>query len=147
MHATVTAHCLDDLVEPRSPNRSASTNEPSTVDKNQTNRTLSPRKSQDPALRVLDITTPPHPPFISTILHQDAPLHFMLPKFQMYDGLEDPFDYLMHFCQIMTLQSGNDALLCKVFSSSLIGSALSWFHHLSPNTITSFHVLSENFRT
>ena len=86
-------------------------------------------------------------PFVPSILHQDALPHFVLPKFQMDDGLEDPFDHLMHFCQIMTLHSGNDTLLCKVFSSSLAGPALSWFHRLSPNTITPFRCLSEIFVT
>ena len=86
-------------------------------------------------------------PFVLAILHQDALLHFFLPKFQMYDGLEDPFNHLMEFCQIMTLQSDNDTLLCKVFPSSLVGSTLSWFHRLSPNTVTSFRCLFEKFVT
>ena len=47
----------------------------------------------------------------------------------------------------MTLQTSNNALLCKVFPSSLAGPALSWFHHLSPNTVTSFRCLSEKFVT
>ena len=56
----------------------------------------------------------------------------------MYDGLEDYFDHLMHFCQIMSLQGGNNALMCKVFLSSLVSPAMLWFHHLLPNTVTSF---------
>ena len=64
-------------------------------------------------------------PFVPAVLNQDAPPHFALPKFQMYDGLQDPFDHLMHFCQIMTLQTSNDALLCKVFPFSLASLALS----------------------
>ena len=103
------------------------------------------RRGMDPALRALNHMS--SSPFFPAILNQDAPSHFMLPKFQMYDGLQDPFDHLMHFCQIMTLQTSNDALLCNVFLASLTGPALSWFHRLAPNTITSFCCLSKKFVT
>ena len=43
----------------------------------------------------------------------------------MYDGSEDPFDHLMHFPQVMTFESHNDALLGKNFMSSLQGPILS----------------------
>ena len=82
---------------------------------------------------------------LTQVLHnQEAPSYFSMPKFHMYDGLQDPFDYLMHYWHIMTLQTGND-LLCKVFPSSLADPALSWFHHLAPNSVTSFHRLFEKF--
>ena len=104
---------------------------------------LPPQRSLDSALlRALDDMS-----FVPAILHQDALSHFVLPKFQMYDGLEDLFDHLIHFRQIMMLQTGNNALLCKVFPSYLVGLALSWFHRLSPNTVTSFRCLSEKFVT
>ncbi|KAL6326907.1 hypothetical protein AAG906_012183 [Vitis piasezkii] len=45
----------------------------------------------------------------------------------------------------MTLDIGNDALLCKVFPASLQGQALSWFHRLPPNSIDNFRDLSEAF--
>ena len=102
-----------------------------------------PLASLDPVFRVLDdISTSL---FVHVILNQEAPPHFSLPKFQMYNGLQDPFDHLMHYRHIMTLQTGNDALLCKVFSSSLAGLALSWFHRLASNLVTSFCRLSEKF--
>ena len=53
----------------------------------------------------------------------------------------------MHFHQVMTLQSGNDTLLCKEFLYSLFESAMSWFHRLPPNIVTSFHALLEKFVT
>ena len=102
------------------------------------------RRGLDPALRAFDDMSSP---FVPAILNQDAPPHFALPKFQMYNGLQDPFDYLMHFRQIMTLQMGNNALLCKVFPSSLAGPTLSWFHRLAPNTVTSFRCFFEKFVT
>ncbi|XP_010661221.1 uncharacterized protein LOC100245342 [Vitis vinifera] len=45
----------------------------------------------------------------------------------------------------MTLDIGNDALLCKVFPASLQGQALSWFHRLPPNSVDNFRDLSEAF--
>ncbi|RVW73762.1 Transposon Ty3-I Gag-Pol polyprotein [Vitis vinifera] len=51
----------------------------------------------------------------------------------------------MHYRQLMTLDIGNDALLCKVFPASLQGQALSWFHRLPPNSVDNFRDLSEAF--
>ncbi|RVW83262.1 hypothetical protein CK203_039662 [Vitis vinifera] len=51
----------------------------------------------------------------------------------------------MYYRHLMTLDIGNDALLCKVFPASLQGQALSWFHRLSPNSVDNFRDLSEAF--
>ena len=45
----------------------------------------------------------------------------------------------------MTLDIGNDALLCKVFPVSLQGQTLSWFHRLPSNFIDNFWDLSKAF--
>ena len=58
-------------------------------------------------------------PFCSHIVHYDPPSGFLVPKFSTYDGSNDPFDYIMHYRQLMTLDIGNDALLCKVFPANL----------------------------
>ncbi|XP_034701000.1 uncharacterized protein LOC117926018 [Vitis riparia] len=51
----------------------------------------------------------------------------------------------MHYRQLMTLDMGNDMLLCKVFPASLKGQALSWFHRMPVNSIDNFRDLSEVF--
>ncbi|KAJ9676029.1 hypothetical protein PVL29_024828 [Vitis rotundifolia] len=84
-------------------------------------------------------------PFCSHIIHYDPPRGFLVPKFSTYDGSNDPFDHIMHYRQLMTLDIGNDALLCKVFPASLQGQALSWFHRLPPNSVDNFKDLSEAF--
>ena len=56
-------------------------------------------------------------PFASRILRQEAPQHFLMPKFNIYYGRRGPSDQLMHFRHVTTVESGNDALLCKAFSS------------------------------
>ena len=48
----------------------------------------------------------------------------------MYDVSSDLFDHIMHFRQLMTLNIGNDVLICKVFLAILHGQALSWFYRL-----------------
>ncbi|WJZ90445.1 hypothetical protein VitviT2T_009588 [Vitis vinifera] len=84
-------------------------------------------------------------PFYSHIIHYEPPRGFLVPKFSTYDGSSDPFDHIMHYRQLMTLDIGNDALLCKVFPASLQGQTLSWFHRLPPNSVGNFRDLSEAF--
>ena len=84
-------------------------------------------------------------PFCSQIIHYEPPRGFLVPKFSTYDGSNDPFDNIMHYRQLMTLDIGNDALRCKVFPASLQGQALSWFHHLPPNSVDNFRDLSKAF--
>ncbi|RVX04319.1 hypothetical protein CK203_018517 [Vitis vinifera] len=84
-------------------------------------------------------------PFSSRIIKYEPPRGFIVPKFSTYDGSRDPFDHIMHYRQLMTLDIGNDRLLCKVFPASLQGQALSWFHRLPANSIDNFRDLSEVF--
>nr|CAN80571.1 hypothetical protein VITISV_004508 [Vitis vinifera] len=80
-----------------------------------------------------------------SIIHYEPSRGFLVPKFSTYDGTNDPFDHIMHYRQLMTLDIGNDALLCKVFPASLQGQTLSWFHRLPPNSVGNFRDLSEAF--
>ena len=83
--------------------------------------------------------------FSSRIIKYEPRRGFIVPKFSTYDGSNDPFDHIMHYWQLMTLDIGNDMLLCKVFLTSLQGQALSWFHRLPANSIDNFRDLSEVF--
>ena len=58
-------------------------------------------------------------PFNPHIINYDPLRGFMIPKYSTYDGTNDPFDHIMHYRQLMTLDIGNDALLCKVFPANL----------------------------
>ncbi|RVW20968.1 hypothetical protein CK203_112301 [Vitis vinifera] len=49
----------------------------------------------------------------------------------------------MHYRQLMTLDIGNDVLLCKVFPASLQGQALSWFYRLPMNNVDNFRDLQK----
>ncbi|XP_034674344.1 uncharacterized protein LOC117905555 [Vitis riparia] len=84
-------------------------------------------------------------PFCSHIIHYEPPRGFLVPKFSTYDRSSDPFDHIMHYRQLMTLNIGNDLMLCKVFPASLQGQTLSWFYRLPPNSVDNFRDLSEVF--
>ena len=72
------------------------------------------------------------------ILNYEPPRGFFIPPFSMYDGSSDLYDHMLHFNQVMILNAGGDKLLCKVFSASLKGPDLSWFHKLPRGSINSF---------
>ena len=78
---------------------------------------------------------------LAYILNYEPPHGFARPPFSMYDGSSDPYDHMLHFNQAMILSAGNDCLLCKVFSASLKGPALAWFHKLSRGSINWFNEL------
>ena len=84
-------------------------------------------------------------PFSPRIIKYEPPRGFIVLKFSTYDGSSDPFNHIMHYRQLMTLDIGNDRLLCKVFPASLQSQALSWFHQLPANSIDNFRDLSEVF--
>ncbi|RVW28495.1 hypothetical protein CK203_103978 [Vitis vinifera] len=54
-------------------------------------------------------------PFCSHIINYEPPRGFLVPKFSTYDGTNDPFDHIMHYRQLMTLDIGNDAHCAKYF--------------------------------
>ena len=62
------------------------------------------------------------------ILDYEPPRRFIIPIFTTFDGSVDPYDLMLHYNQVMTLNAGNNRLLCKVFPTSLWGPTLAWFH-------------------
>ena len=114
--------------------------------------TTSEWPSQPPRQQQMEVPTTQAPPdFISRwlddmlstsfgphIISYKLPRGFVVPKFTMYNETNDPFDHIMHFRQLMTLDIGNDTLICKVFPTSLHGQTLSWFHYLSQNFMNTF---------
>ena len=59
----------------------------------------------------------------------------------MFNSSTDPYDHMLYYNQEMTLNAGNDLLLCKVFPASLRGHALAWFHNLLRNSVNTFSEL------
>ena len=63
----------------------------------------------------------------------------------MFDGSTDPYDHMFHYNQAMTMNAGDDLLLCKVFSTSLRGPTLTWFHKLPRSSIHTLNKLCRAF--
>ena len=63
----------------------------------------------------------------------------------MYNCQTDPMEHVSHFNQRMTVHSKNEALMCKVFSSSLGPMAMRWFDGLGAGSIYSFKELTRVF--
>ena len=63
----------------------------------------------------------------------------------MYNGRIDPMEHVSHFNQRMDVHSMNEALMYKVFSSSLGLMAMRWFDSLGAGSINSFKELTQAF--
>ena len=84
-------------------------------------------------------------PLGQQILDYEPPRGFFIPTFATFDGSTNPYDHMLHYNQAVVLNADNDKLLCKVFPTSLQGSALAWFHKLPCNSINSFNELWATF--
>lgn len=56
-------------------------------------------------------------PFDTHIINYEPSRGLVVLKFTMYNGTSEPFDHLVYYRQVMTLNVGDDVLLCKVFPS------------------------------
>ena len=63
----------------------------------------------------------------------------------MYNGRTDSVKHISHFNQRMTVHSKNEALMCKVFPSSLGLVAMRWFDGLGASSIDSFKEFTQAF--
>lgn len=69
-----------------------------------------------------------------------------IPTLTSYGGEGgDPRDHVDQFIASMDLISPNDALLCKMFRTTLTGRAQTWFSHLTPGSIACFDQLARGF--
>ena len=59
--------------------------------------------------------------------------------------VENPVEHVSHFNQRMAIHSRNEALMCKVFPSSLGHVAMRWFDGLGVSSIDSFKELTRAF--
>ena len=71
---------------------------------------------------------------------------FKVPPFDQYDGTDDPVAHVLMFRMKMMLQNINDAIMCRVFPTTLTNTAQRWFHRLLKNFIATFEELIEQFR-
>nr|KYP42915.1 hypothetical protein KK1_035664 [Cajanus cajan] len=64
---------------------------------------------------------------------------------EKFDGTTDPEEHLDAFVTQISLYTDDEAIMCKVFPTSLRGPALNWFTRLPPGSVDSFTTLSSRF--
>ena len=84
-------------------------------------------------------------PFTRKIERAKLPRCFHQPTFLLYNGQSDPVEHVSQFNQRMAVHSKVEALLCKIFPSSLGPVAMRWFNGLKANSINSFRELTKSF--
>ena len=84
-------------------------------------------------------------PFTRRIEGASLPWQFNQPTFFLYNGRTDPVEHVSHFNQKMAVHSKDEALMCKIFPSSLGPTAMRWFNSLRANSIDFFKKLTQSF--
>jgi len=84
-------------------------------------------------------------PFSQAIMDAAIPATFVGPK-ATFTRMEDPEAHLIAFHTQMMLIGGCDAVGCKLFMSTLVGTVMEWFISLPDGHVTSFAQLSKLFR-
>ena len=84
-------------------------------------------------------------PFTRKIEGATFPRRFHQPTFTIYNGWTDPMEHVSHFNQRTVVHSKDEALMWKVFPSSLGPVVMRWFDSLWANSINSFKELSRAF--
>ena len=77
-------------------------------------------------------------PFTRRIESASLLRRFHQPTFSLYNGRTGPVEHVSHFNQKMAVHSKDEALMCKIFPSSLGLMAMRWFNGLKANSINSF---------
>ncbi|PON74707.1 hypothetical protein PanWU01x14_047660 [Parasponia andersonii] len=72
--------------------------------------------------------------FADWIQIEPRPRDFTTPTFKPFEGKTDHLDHIYHFQQKMFLETRDEAVACKDFSMTLVGSALLWFRQLLRNS-------------
>ncbi|GKV51647.1 hypothetical protein SLEP1_g58282 [Rubroshorea leprosula] len=88
----------------------------------------------------------PHP-LNTNITLEPYPAGFKIPQLETYDGTKDPDDHLHAFYSCMHAQNASDALMCKIFPSTLRGNARTWYYSLPPRSISSYTEMASAFAT
>ena len=97
-------------------------------------RSPSPRgMGHDAMSRALDQLS--KSPFTCCIKGAAFPQRFQQPAFSIYNGNTDPVEHVSQFNQRMAVHSKDEALMCKVFPSSLGPAAMRWLNGLKVNSI------------
>ncbi|XP_020209081.1 uncharacterized protein LOC109794021, partial [Cajanus cajan] len=84
-------------------------------------------------------------PFTPSVMQTTLLDHWKSLPLDKYDGSTDPDEHVDIFLTQVTLNTTDDAALCRIFATSLKGRALSWFTRLPANSVDSFNTLASQF--
>nr|XP_023884049.1 uncharacterized protein LOC111996321 [Quercus suber] len=84
-------------------------------------------------------------PFTRHIEGATPPRRFQQPTFTIYNGKTNLVEHVSQFNQRMAIHPKDEALMCKVFPSSLGPMAMRWFNGLKTNSIDSYRQLTQAF--
>lgn len=84
-------------------------------------------------------------PFVDVIMEAQLPLRWKMLNIDRYDRLLDPDEHVDPFVTQMNLFTNDDAIMCRVFPTTLKGATLHWYTHLLRNSIDSFVTLVTQF--
>ena len=84
-------------------------------------------------------------PFTRRIEGAALPYRFQQPAFSIYNDNTDLVEHVSQFNQRMAVHYKDEALMCKVFPSSLGPAAMRWFNSLKANSIDSYRQLTQAF--
>ena len=84
-------------------------------------------------------------PFTRGIEKAKLPRRFHQPTFAMYNGRTNLVEHVNQFKQKMAVHFQNEALMCRVFPSSLGPMLMRWFNGLRTNSISSFKKITQSF--
>ena len=84
-------------------------------------------------------------PFSCKIEGAKLPQRFHQPTFTIYNGQTNPIKHVSQFNQRMAVRSKDEALMCKVFPSSLGPVVMRWFDGLKANSINFFKEFTQAF--
>ena len=76
--------------------------------------------------------------FSAEIQKEVLSLNVRQPHLEHYERTSDPKDHLAYFMNTLQLYNFSDAIMCKLFASSLKGVAKSWFSQLPTGPIKTF---------
>ena len=83
-------------------------------------------------------------PFTRGIERATLPRRFHQPTFAIYNGRTDLVEHVSQFKQKMVVHSQDEALMCRVFPSSLGPMPMRWFDGPRTNSISSFKKLTQS---
>ena len=84
-------------------------------------------------------------PFSEEIVKTNLPKRFTKATFTIYDGKINPVEHVSHYNQSMAICFKNEALMCKMFPSSLGPIVMKWFDRLEKWAIRCYDELIKAF--